>query len=233
MLTVTTGFDPVVVEWLEQVALKAPRLVQRATWQLRFASGALELVPGDGAVRIDQPACASYGMAVEFVVTALHERGMSVRVASGPSAHDEVLARIEPLPSAVPSKIDHALFAALEQTSWPALLSLPGTGSAATAYQRDVLGLTAAAQRTELVWDVPITPDATRHAIVTAADTPDDWFRAGRSTAHVMLRARTLGLRTDLVTPSLRHAAVREAIRGFLRPTAYPQVLVQVFQDRC
>lgn len=229
-MTMTTGFDPVLVEWLEQTVLRAPRLVQRAPWELRCTDGELALVASSGEVRVDQPACVSYGMAVEFLVTALHERGMSAHVATGPTADDPVLARIEPLPSVVPSKIDHALFTALDGTRWPPLLELPGSGCAPTAYQRDVLGLAAAALRTTIVWDVPITPDATRAAIVTAADGPDDWFRAGRGTAHVMLRARTLGLRTALVTPSLRHQAVREAIRGWLRPVAYPQVLVQVFQ---
>jgi len=233
MLTVSTGFDPVLVEWLERAALRAPRLVPRPVWDLRFTGGALELVARAGEVRIDQPSCASYGMAVEFVVTALHERGISAHVATGPLPRSRVVARIEPVPSAPAGKMDHALYAALDQNDWPALLSLPTSGCPARSYQRDVLGLAAAAQRTTLVWDVPLTPDATRAAIVTPTDTPEDWFRAGRGTAHVLLRASTLGLRTALVTPSLRHSAVREAIRRWLRPAAYPQVLLQVFQPPC
>ena len=226
----TTGVDPLQVEQLEALVLRAPRLVPRSTWELHRADGCLELVATRGELRLDQPACASYGMAVEFLVTALHEQGMSAHLVTGPTAGDSVIARVEPNPSAPPSKIDRALFAALTAGPWPVLLSLPGSGCAATAYHRDVLGLAASAHRTGLVWDVPVAPDTTRTAIVTATDTVDDWFRAGRSTAHVMLRARTLGLRTSLVTPALRHAAVRQAIRGWLRPPAYPQVLLQVFQ---
>jgi len=233
VLTVTTAFDPLLVAALEHAARQAPRLVERVTWELCFAGGAVTLTAPPGDVRNDQPACVSYGMAVEFVVTALHERGIAAHVATGPTPGSRVLARIEPLPSASPTKIDHALYAALEAGPWPPLLSLPCTGCPATTYQRDVLGLAAAAQRTTLRWDVPVTPDAIREAVATSADTPDDWFRAGRSTAHVLLRARTLGLRATLVTPSLRHDVVREAIRPWLRPTGYPQVLLQVFQGRC
>lgn len=230
MLTLTTGIDPVLVEWLERMTLRAPRLVDRASWELRFSSGAIELVEPEGAVRVDQPSCASYGMAVEFLVTALHDRAMSAQVTPVLDPANRILARIALVPSATPSKIDRALFDALEGDRWPALLSLPQGGSPATAYQRDVLMLAAAAHRTALVWDVPITPDASRAALVTPTDSPEDWFRAGQATAHVLLRARTLGLETALVTPSLRHTPVREAIREWLRPEAYPQVLLQVHQ---
>jgi hypothetical protein len=232
MLATRTAFDPVLVEWLERSALLAPRLVERATWELRLAGGVLELVTARD-IRLDQPACASYGMAVEFLMTALHERGLSGRVVSGPATDEPVLARIEPVPSATPSKIDHALFTALEAHAWPVLLSLPTAGCPPTAYQRDVLGLAAATHRAVLEWDVPVTPDALRAAIVTPADSTDDWFRAGRATAHVLLRAHALGLQSRLVTPSLRHAAVREAVRRWLPAPGYPQVLLQVCQPGC
>jgi hypothetical protein len=230
VLTLVTGVDPLLVEWLERAVSRAPRLVQRVTWELRFAGGALELVTTGREVRVDQPACASYGMAVEFLLTALHERGMSGGVTFAPSPDQPVLARIEARPSAAPSKIDRALFMALDIVHAPVLLSLPTTGCEATPYQRDVLDLAAAAHRTRLVWDAPVSPDTRRTAVVTPADTPDDWFRAGRATAHVLLRAHTLGLQTSLVTPSLRHATVRDAVCAWLQPPAYPQVLMQLHQ---
>ena len=228
MLTLVTGLDPVFVEWLERAVSKAPRLVQRVTWELRFAGGRLELVTTGRDARLDQPACASYGMGVEFLVTALHERGLSARVTAGLMPGQPVLASIEPLPSAAPSKIDRALYTALDAVRWPVLLSLPTTGCEATPYQRDVLDLAAASHSTRLVWDAPVSPDTRRTAVVTQTDAPDDWFRAGRATAHVLLRAQTLGLQTSLVTPSLRHATVRAAVRAWLQPPGYPQVLLQL-----
>ena len=230
MLTVTAGVDPLLVGWLEQTMQRAPRLVDGVPCELRFSSGRLELVEPDGPVRIDQPGCASYGMAVEFLVTALHERALTAQVTRVLSTTDRVLARLELAPSATPSTVDRALFEALDSEHWPALLSLPQPGPEPTAYQRDVLVMAAAAHRTTLLWEVPITPDAVRDAIATTSDTPADWFAAGRSTAHVLLRAHTLGLRASLVTPSLRHAPVREAVRGWLNPQVYPQVLLQLHQ---
>jgi hypothetical protein len=230
MLTLTAGVDPLLVGWLEQTTQRAPRLVDGVPCELRFSSGRLELVEPEGPVRIDQPSCASYGMSVEFLVTALHERAITARVTPVLSPDDRVLVRLELLPSAKPSTVDQALFEALDSEHWPALLSLPQPGPGPTAYQRDVLGMAAAAQRTTLLWDVPITPDAVRDAVATTADGPEDWFAAGRSTAHVLLRAHTLGLRASLVTPSLRHAPVREAIRAWLHPQVYPQVLLQLHQ---
>ena len=230
MLTLTTGIDPLLVEWLEWTMLRAPRLVDHQPCELRFSSGALELVEPEGPVRVDQPSCASYGMTVEFLVTALHERAVTAQVTPVLVPSNRILARIALVPSASPSKIDRALYDALDSERWPALLSLPQPGCPPTAYQRDVLMMAAAAHRTALVWDVPVTPDATRAAVATTTDTPEDWFRAGRSTAHVLLRAHTLGLHTSLVTPSLRHSPVRSAIREWLRPEAYPQVLLQVHQ---
>jgi hypothetical protein len=230
MVTVTTGLDPLLVAWLERTMLRAPRLVDRATWELRFSSGGLELVQREGPVRLDQPSCASYGMAVEFLVTALHERSVTARVLPLLVPTNRVLVRLEAAPSAVPSRIDRELMEALDSELWPALLSLPQPGQGPTAYQRDVLMMAAAAHRTTLVWDVPVTPDAVRDAVATDTDTPADWFRAGESTAHVLLRAHTLGLRASLVTPSLRHAPVRQAIRGWLEPERYPQVLLQLHQ---
>jgi hypothetical protein len=143
---------------------------------------------------------------------------------------DPVLARVEPLAFAPPSKIDHALYAAVDATPWPLSLTVPTAGCPATSYQRHVLGLAAVAHGTTLAWDVPITPDALRTAVVTTADTPEDWFRAGRATAHVLLRGHALGLSGRLVTPSLRHSSVREAVREWLGTSGYPQVLLQVMQ---
>jgi hypothetical protein len=230
MLTVSARLDPLLVAWLDRTMLRAPRLVDRATWELRFSSGGLELVQLDGPVRVDQPSCASYGMAVEFVVTALHERALTAQVTPLLVATNRVLVRMELTSSAVPSTVDRALMDALDSERWPALLSLPQPGPGPTAYQRDVLMMAAAAHRTTLAWDVPVTPDAMRDAVATHTDTPADWFRAGLSTAHVLLRAQTLGLHGSLVTPSLRHAPVREAIRGWLDPHLYPQVLLQLHQ---
>jgi hypothetical protein len=88
--------------------------------------------------------------------------------------------------------------------------------------------MAAASQRVELMWHTPVAPGHDRQAVATTDDDVVDWFRAGRAAAHIMLRAHTLDLHAELVTPSLRLAQLRAAICRQLRPPRYPQVLLEI-----
>ena len=227
MLT-KTAVDPALTLGLEVAMLRAPRLVPAATWRLQRSDGGVELVDLPAGAHYEQPTWVSYGMAAEFLVLALHEAGLSATVEVGEPGETGLVARFDVTASAPPSRLDAALFDAATSRQWQTLLVLPDAGGSTTAYQRDILMMAAAGQRAELVWHTPIAPGHDRQAIVTTADDAVEWFRSGRAAAHVMLRAETLGLRAELVTPSLRHAQLRDAIRKELRPLRYPQVLLQI-----
>lgn len=224
MIALTSAMNPALVEGLERVMRRAPRLAERTTWGLRQAGGHLELAEVDGGLRVDQPGSLSYAMAVEFLALGLHELGIRGDVTFLPEGGQEVVARIELLPSARPSKTDVALYVAATGRHWPAGLDLPRLGGAPTAHQNDVLMTAAAAQRARLVWDFPVTSDGTRTAIATNEDTVQDWFSAGRAAAHILVRAESLGLEARLVTPLLGSHETRASLGQLLRPAGYPQV---------
>ena len=227
MLTTKAAVDPALALGLEVAMLRAPRLVPTATWRLCSSVDGVEIHDSRSG-EPDQPTWVSYGMAAEFLVLAMHEAGLSATVHVEDPHQTGTVARFDVTESAPPSRPDRALFDAATGRQWQTLLVLPHAGGEATTYQRDILLMAAASERAELVWHTPVAPGHDREAIVTATDEPADWFRAGRAAAHVLLRAETLGLRAELVTPSLRHAQLRAVIRKELRPPRYPQVLFQV-----
>jgi hypothetical protein len=227
MLTTRRALDPALVLGLEVAMLRAPRLVPVATWRLNGTDDGLDIVDEERA-RTDQPTWVSYGMAAEFLVLALHEAGLSATVELVPDTDPRRVAHLAVMPSAPASRLDLALFDAATRRQWPDLLVLPHGGGEATAYQRDILSMAAAGQRVELAWHLAVAPEHDRQAVMTATDDVADWFRAGRAAAHVLLRATTLGLCAELVTPSLRHPQLRAVIGQDLRPPRYPQVLLQI-----
>jgi hypothetical protein len=220
--------DPALALGLEVAMLRAPRLVPAATWRLHRTDRGLEIVDPAGGAATDQPTWVSYGMAAEFLILALHEAGLSSTVEVVDNPDCEVVARFGVGSSAPPSKLDAALFDAATSRPWQTMMVLPHPTGEATAYQRDILRMAAAGQRAELVWNTPVAPGHDRQAIVTATDSATDWFRAGRAAAHIMLRAHTLDLSAELVTPSLRRAQLRASLAAQLRPPRYPQVLLQI-----
>jgi hypothetical protein len=220
--------DPALALGLEVAMLRAPRLVPTASWRLHRTDHGLEIVDPAGGAPADQPTWVSYGMATEFLVLALHEAQLSAAVEVASDRACTLVARITVGSSAAPSKLDAALFEAATCRQWQSMMVLPHATGEATAYQRDILMMAAAGQRAELIWHTPVAPGHDRQAIATSADDVVDWFRAGRAAAHIMLRAHTLGLSAELVTPSLRLAQLRTAIATQLRPPRYPQVLLQI-----
>ncbi|MBK5307155.1 MAG: hypothetical protein JJD92_10745 [Frankiaceae bacterium] len=228
MLTTKEAVDPALALGLEVAMLRAPRLVPSATWRLRSRDGGVEIHEPAGGTQADQPSWVSYGMAAEFLVLAMHEAGLSATVELGDPQDCGLVASFDVTASAPPSRLDAALFGAATGRHWQTLLVLPNGGSSSTAHQRDVLMMAAASQRVELVWHTPVAPGHDRQAIVTTTDDAVDWFRSGRAAAHIILRAETLGLSAELVTPSLRQAQLRATIRKQLQPPRYPQVLLHV-----
>jgi nitroreductase len=70
-------------------------------------------------------------------------------------------------------------------------------------------------------------PPAATAVLTTAADTADDWLRAGQALHRLLLRAATRWVFASLQSQPLETPALREQVKALVRLAGQPQMLIQ------
>ncbi len=110
----------------------------------------------------------------------------------------------------------------------PARAAVGGETDAPRFRQRDfgAKAAGAAGLGREAAEDAGAPPAATA-VLATAADTPDDWLRAGQALSRLLLRAATRWVFASLQSQPLESPRYREQVRHLLALPGQPQMLLQ------
>jgi hypothetical protein len=104
-----------------------------------------------------------------------------------------------------------------------------GVGAAAGAGTKAAAGEAGAGARSKLAdaEDSAGEPPAATAVLATAADTADDWLRAGQALNRLLLRAATRWVFASLQSQPLESPLYREQVRDLLGLPGQPQMLLQ------
>jgi hypothetical protein len=102
----------------------------------------------------------------------------------------------------------------------PARAARPGGGQLALRFRQRDFGAADAG-------DNAGEPPAVTAVLATAADTPDDWLRAGQALNRLLLRAATRWVFASLQSQPLESPRYREEVRDLLALQGQPQMLLQ------
>jgi nitroreductase len=108
----------------------------------------------------------------------------------------------------------------------PARAAAVGGETGAPRFRQRDFGADAGRAAPDIAEDSGVPPAATA-VLATAADTPDDWLRAGQALNRLLLRAATRWVFASLQSQPLESPRYRERVRDLLELPGQPQMLLQ------